>query len=279
MTLFNRGRTTPSSFRRPKSSGATVQPTVRSRRPNLGRRRRHLGVFPRKRGLGGGPQRRGRLLLFISSVSAYGDLSQPFREDTVAELEEGHPDDRLAEDFSNSARSRSSASGQSRRLRRTDGKLRPGLIVGPHDPTGRFTYGRIVCAGGESWLPSRREPGAVHRRPRSRRLDRAPLRAAHRGPVNAANRDVTGQRFSRHASSHGQRRRIRMGRSGFLIEQEVGQWMELPSGCTKTSHQCDRCLARHRRRPHLPSATRPSRDARARRHDGASGLEPKRGPS
>ncbi len=60
------------------------------------------------------------------------------------------------------------------RLRRTAPLIvRPGLIVGPHDPTGRFTYWPHRLARGGELLapgpPERRRP--VRRRPRPRRVD------------------------------------------------------------------------------------------------------------
>src|SRR5262245_28078187 len=80
--------------------------------------------------------------LFISSLSAYDDASQPLDESSpLAELEDGQPDDRLLEDFSNYGAlkvlcERAAADG----FGGPTAIVRPGLIVGPRDPTGRFTY-------------------------------------------------------------------------------------------------------------------------------------------
>ena len=97
--------------------------------------------------------------------------------------QEGQPVDRLLEDFSNYGPlkvlcERAVAEG----FGGPTGIVRPGLIVGPHDPTGRFTYWpHRVARGGEILAPRpSREPGSVHRRPRSRRVDRPPLRATGR---------------------------------------------------------------------------------------------------
>ena len=51
--------------------------------------------------------------------------------------------------------------------------VRPGLIVGPHDPTGRFTYWPLRLAGAAtcSRRATRPAAGADRGRPRSRRLD------------------------------------------------------------------------------------------------------------
>ena len=170
--------------------------------------------------------------LFISSLSAYADASQPLDEESpLAELEDGQPDDRLLEDFSNYGAlkvlcERAAAEG----FGGPTAIVRPGLIVGPHDPTGRFTYWPHRVAGRRSpGAGAGREPGAVHRRPRPRRVGRPPLRAAHRGPLNAANRDVTWKTLLETCREvTGSDAEAVWVDAGFLMEQEVGQWMELP---------------------------------------------------
>ena len=59
--------------------------------------------------------------------------------------------------------------------------VRAGLIVGPHDPTDRFTYWPVrVARGGEVLAPGPARPaGRVRRRARPRRLARHRRRAAH----------------------------------------------------------------------------------------------------
>ena len=59
--------------------------------------------------------------------------------------------------------------------------VRPGLIVGPGDPSGRYTYWPERLASPMSSRPGprsgiARRPGADHRRPRHRRVDRAQRR-------------------------------------------------------------------------------------------------------
>ncbi|HSP73357.1 MAG TPA: SDR family oxidoreductase [Gaiellaceae bacterium] len=95
--------------------------------------------------------------LFVSSVSAYADLSQPGIDETapVAQLVEE------TEEY------RSEAYGALKALcedvvRETFGDratvVRPGLIVGPWDPTGRFTYWPVrVAEGGEVLAPEPRD--------------------------------------------------------------------------------------------------------------------------
>jgi 2'-hydroxyisoflavone reductase len=94
--------------------------------------------------------------VLISSISAYADVSRPFDEDApVVELEEGQPDDRLLEDYSNyGALKVLSERAVAETLPDRHALVRPGLIVGPHDPTGRFTYWPDrIARGGEVLAP------------------------------------------------------------------------------------------------------------------------------
>jgi 2'-hydroxyisoflavone reductase len=171
--------------------------------------------------------------LFISSVSVYADLSQPVDEDSsLDELHKGQPDDRLLEDFSNYGplkvlceRAVAGSFGGPTAI------VRPGLIVGPHDPTGRFTYWpHRVARGGEILAPKPAE-GQVQF------IDVRDLgdwivhlcEQRYEGPFNAVNRGVTWEALLETC------RAVSANDSGFvwvdeefLIEQEVGEWMELP---------------------------------------------------
>jgi nucleoside-diphosphate-sugar epimerase len=95
--------------------------------------------------------------LFVSSISVYADLSSPSTEDdSLQELGEDQPDDRLAEDYSNYGPLKALCE---RAVEETlPGRhtiVRPGLIVGPHDPTGRFTYWpHRVARGGPMLAPA-----------------------------------------------------------------------------------------------------------------------------
>ncbi len=90
--------------------------------------------------------------VFVSSISAYADLSTPAVEGApVAEL-----DDRDAEDVEHYGALKAAcerivadAFGERALI------VRPGLIVGPHDPTDRFTYWpRRVAEGGSVLAPA-----------------------------------------------------------------------------------------------------------------------------
>jgi 2'-hydroxyisoflavone reductase len=171
--------------------------------------------------------------LFISSLSAYADASRPLDEESpLAEREESQPDDRLLEDFSNYGAlkvlcERAAAEG----FGGPTAIVRPGLIVGPHDPTGRFTYWpHRVARGGEVLAPA--PAGSQVQFIDVRDLGEWIVDLSENrveGPFNAANRDVTWESLletcRRVTGSDAQFVWID---PEFLMQQEVGQWMELP---------------------------------------------------
>ena len=89
--------------------------------------------------------------VFVSSVSAYADLSKPPTEDS--------PTFELPEDATESLDFYGPLKAECERVvMRTYGNaaaiVRPGLIVGPHDPTGRFTYWpHRLARGGDVLAP------------------------------------------------------------------------------------------------------------------------------
>lgn len=90
---------------------------------------------------------------FVSSISAYGDLPEPrMAEDApLAQLPEGG-----SEDIDRYYGALKAACEAEVRAAFRDSTLvvRPGLIVGPHDPTGRFTYWvRRASEGGRVLAP------------------------------------------------------------------------------------------------------------------------------
>ena len=106
--------------------------------------------------------------------------------------------------------------------------VRAGLIVGPHDPTGRFTYwAQRVQRGGEILAP-----GPPERRVQVidvRDLGEWILRCAERGTAgtfNATSEGVSwGELLAGAPSSDGE---VTWVSDDFLREHEVGEWMELP---------------------------------------------------
>jgi 2'-hydroxyisoflavone reductase len=101
--------------------------------------------------------------------------------------------------------------------------VRPGLIVGPHDPTGRFTYwAQRLARGGETLAP-----GPAERRVQFvdvRDLAEWIVAAVEQGlagTYNATNEGVPWAELLAGAD-------VTWVPDGFLQEHEVGEWMELP---------------------------------------------------
>jgi 2'-hydroxyisoflavone reductase len=101
--------------------------------------------------------------------------------------------------------------------------VRPGLIVGPHDPTDRFTYWPVRMArGGEILAPGPPE----HRVQFVDARDLAPfivrlVEDGRTGVFNATNEGVPMGELLAGA-------RVTWVTDAFLLEQGVGEWMELP---------------------------------------------------
>ena len=94
--------------------------------------------------------------LFVSSVSVYADQSRCNDEGSpLAELGD-EPDDRLTDDFSNYGPLKALCEQAVRHVYGDrSAVVRPGLIVGAHDPTGRFTYWpHRVARGGRVAAPA-----------------------------------------------------------------------------------------------------------------------------
>src|SRR5205823_2810373 len=86
--------------------------------------------------------------VFVSSISVYGDFSRPVSESSpVAELED--PDSEQVEEHYGPLKAACERVVEEVYGERSS-RVRAGLIVGPHDPTDRFTYWpRRLAAGGE----------------------------------------------------------------------------------------------------------------------------------
>jgi 2'-hydroxyisoflavone reductase len=171
--------------------------------------------------------------LFVSSMSVYADFSEGPTEDSErARLAEGQPDDELLPSYENYGALKalcenvvSDVYGERALI------VRPGLIVGPHDPTGRFTYWpHRVARGGEFVVPGppsdhiqfvdARDLGAWLIDLCERRVS-GTLNATHPG---VAWRDLVDSCL-RVTGADAQPVWID---GDWLAEQGVGQWMELP---------------------------------------------------
>jgi 2'-hydroxyisoflavone reductase len=94
--------------------------------------------------------------VFVSSISVYEDYREPRVEGDPLEQLGDHPVDRLFEDYANYGALKALCEQE---VQSVFGEraliVRPGLIVGPHDPTDRFTYWpRRVERGGTLLAPA-----------------------------------------------------------------------------------------------------------------------------
>jgi len=167
---------------------------------------------------------------FVSSVSVYADFSHPIDEESpVAQLGD-LPDDAITEE----------TYGPLKALREDAVRavfderaaiVRPGLIVGPHDPTGRFTYWpHRVARGGEVLAPA--PPDAPTQIVDVRDLGDWIVSLCERrvgGVFNAAHPGVPMAELLETCRAVAEAdATITWVDPGFLVEHEVGQWMELP---------------------------------------------------
>ena len=171
--------------------------------------------------------------LFISSISVYLDVSKPNDEESpLEELADDKPVDRLLEDYSNYGalkvlceRAVAEAMPEHHAL------VRPGLIVGPHDPTGRFTYWpHRIARGGEVLVPGPPERTVQFidvRDLASWLIDLCERKAG--GAFNAINEGVSWQALVETCRDvAGSDAAFTYVDGDYLLEQGVGEWMELP---------------------------------------------------
>jgi 2'-hydroxyisoflavone reductase len=167
---------------------------------------------------------------FVSSISVYADFSRPNDEESaVAQL-----GDLPADEVTNESYGALKALCEDAVRDVFGGRalvVRPGLIVGPHDPTGRFTYWpHRIARGGEVLAPAPPEsPTQI--------IDVRDLGAwivelcaeSASGTYNATHPGVSLEHLvatcRQVASSDAE---ITWVSPEFLVEHDVGEWMELP---------------------------------------------------
>ncbi len=167
---------------------------------------------------------------FVSSISVYADFSVSADEDSpLAQLGDQRGDEVTNESYGPLKALCEEA------VRETFGErallVRPGLIVGPHDPTGRFTYWpHRFARGGEVLAPA----------PPERRTQFVDVRDLADWIVDLCERGVGGIFNATHPgftwvelletcrAIAGTESTISWVPNDFLLEHEVGEWMELP---------------------------------------------------
>ncbi len=170
------------------------------------------------------------LYCFVSSISVYADFRTPVDEDSpLAELAD-LPDDEVTDESYGPLKALCERAAMEvfgdRAL-----VVRPGLICGPHDPTGRFTYWpHRLARGGEALAPA----------PPEKPLQTIDVRdlvewivtlceRRTRDVYNATHPGVTWEELL-HTCRDVARgdAEITWVAPEFLVEQNVGPWMELP---------------------------------------------------
>jgi 2'-hydroxyisoflavone reductase len=162
--------------------------------------------------------------VFVSSVSVYADFSTgPREESATAELGD-LPIDELVPDYSNYGPLKALSELE---VERVFGEraliVRPGLIVGPCDPTGRFTYwAHRLERGGEILAPGppERTVQFVDVRDLAAWILDA-IEAGRSGTFNVTNEGVPWGELLAGGD-------VTWVADDFLQEHSVGAWMELP---------------------------------------------------
>lgn len=171
--------------------------------------------------------------LFVSSISAYAGFSEGPTEDSQrARLAKGQPDDELQSSYENYGALKalcedvvSEVYGERAVI------VRPGLIVGPHDPTGRFTYWpHRIARGGEFIVPGSPEDQIQFIDARDLGAWLVELCARREwGAFNATHPGLFwGELVDSCVQVTGSDARPVWVDADWLAAQGVGQWMELP---------------------------------------------------
>jgi 2'-hydroxyisoflavone reductase len=170
------------------------------------------------------------LYCFVSSVSVYADFSVPVNEESpVAKLGE-LPDDEVTNESYGALKALCEDA-----VRDVFGShaliVRPGLIVGPHDPTGRFTYWpHRVARGGELLAPA--PPDEPMQSIDVRDLGNwivSLCESSTAGTFNATHPGVSrSELLAACLDVAGSDAEITWVAPELLVAHEVGEWLELP---------------------------------------------------
>jgi 2'-hydroxyisoflavone reductase len=166
--------------------------------------------------------------VFVSSISVYASLAEVVNEDSALEPLSEPGSEEVSEHYGAlkalCEREVESAFPDRSTL------VRAGLVVGPHDPTGRFTYWpHRIARGGDVLVP-----GPAWRQVQFvdvRDLAEWMLRAAETGlagPYNATGASTMGAVVDAARRVSGSTARAVEVDDAFLTAHGVGEWMELP---------------------------------------------------
>jgi len=161
---------------------------------------------------------------FVSSVSVYADLAEPPDESTAVGAMEDESLEEMGDEFQYYGPLKALCEREVERAFPNGALIvRPGLIVGPHDPTDRFTYWpRRLARGGEILAPAPADEPVQFIDVRD--LGEWIVRMAEErrtGIFNAVNEGMPWAELLAGAD-------VTWVDSEFLLEQGVGEWMELP---------------------------------------------------
>jgi nucleoside-diphosphate-sugar epimerase len=161
--------------------------------------------------------------LFVSTMSVYADLSQPPDEGSPLH---GDTDSEEVLEHYGELKSMCERVAQER----PGAIVRPGLIVGPHDPTGRFTYWpHRIARGGDVLAPGPPEEPAtlIDVRDLGEWIVRL-CESGTPGVFNAIEQTTWGELLDACVRATEADARLVWVPGDWLLEQGVGEWMELP---------------------------------------------------
>ena len=176
---------------------------------------------------------------FVSSLSVYGDFSEVVTEDDGQLIRLDDTSDESLEGDRYGGFKALCEQVVADVFPGRSARVRAGLIVGPNDPTGRFTYWpRRVARGGEVLAPGRR----------GRQVQFVDVRDLAAWLVDLAEGGVAGtfnatgpeppvtmaELLETCRAVSGSNARITWVDENFLREREVGEWMELPLWIAET---------------------------------------------
>jgi 2'-hydroxyisoflavone reductase len=177
--------------------------------------------------------------VYVSSISVYGDFSEPAREDETPLIRLDDMSDESLEGDRYGGFKALCEQVVAEVFPGRSARVRAGLIVGPNDPTGRFTYWPSrVARGGEVLAPGRK--GRQVQFVDVRDLGGWLLELGERGVSGAFNATgpeppmTMGELLETCRAVSGSNARITWVDELFLREREVGEWMELPLWIAET---------------------------------------------